>query len=373
MLAWKKTKTGTVYAVHKKDKYELTVTPVYASRSFSPKTEIYFRDGKSIQRRPQPREVLLRLLKNGKRIHQIPVYQQVQVFLWDRELSEEQVQANSDRVKKAKQTIKTIAEQWVNKELPVQEKKEKPSKARMKWVSDIAAETARAIKRARRKASQVTSLAKEPASLSVSDVPVTREQYSGVAPEERSGAALKRLYTPTQIDPCPYTPEDAKFSTLYKWAEKVRDYYEMRGRLPTVGYLIYCVLHAFRKPERATKAADRIRAIYSDEYRRFTTSLRMMIDYKPPEPKKEVKEKKPQKVKEKKSVEKDSWGYRKNTEAAKINAVLTSTPKSIKQLRKEGRVERVISSHLSTLVRKKLVKKTPDNKYRLRKGVKPAV
>lgn len=67
-------------------------------------------------------------------------------------------------------------------------------------------------------------------------------------------------------------------------------------------------------------------------------------------------------------VGKDGWGFKLGTRAAKINAVLSSSPLTPAAIEKKSGATSV-HSHLAELCRRKLVKKLSDGSFRLRKGV----
>jgi hypothetical protein len=185
-----------------------------------------------------------------------------------------------------------------------------------------------------------------------------QEQYSGPSPEDRSTANVSRVYTPTQLEPVPFKPKDAKFSTLLKWGEKVRDWFETRQKYATALYLSYAASNCCGfSPERAEKASRRIQLIYAKDLANERRVLHHMITH--PTQQEEVKGKKEKKGK-------DKWGYRLGTNAAKINAVLSKEPKSPKKIAKEAGVPNV-HGHLNTLCRKKLARKV-ENKFRLHKS-----
>lgn len=196
--------------------------------------------------------------------------------------------------------------------------------------------------------------------------------YTGPPPKERGTTGLKRLLAPTSVDPVPSHPADAKFSTLLAWGESVRDHYFAQKKFPTANYLFYAAGEAFGSTsERGLKAAKRIAQIYSAEFlasRRQTTAMIKKAETPEDGPKQPKEKEETPKVVKPEPPEKDEWGYRKNTEAHKINAALTTEPRTPAEIKKAAGVGRDVVSHLRTLVEKKLAKKVGD-KYRLRKGV----
>lgn len=62
----------------------------------------------------------------------------------------------------------------------------------------------------------------------------------------------------------------------------------------------------------------------------------------------------------------DKWNYKLGTDSAKLNACITTTPKSLKQLTEEAGLTKERGGHLRELVNKGLVVKSPDG-YAVRK------
>lgn len=67
-------------------------------------------------------------------------------------------------------------------------------------------------------------------------------------------------------------------------------------------------------------------------------------------------------------AEKDGWGFRVGSRAAKINAALTAEPQTPAAIEKRSGATSV-HSHLAELCKRKLAKKLSDGTFRLRKGV----
>lgn len=204
--------------------------------------------------------------------------------------------------------------------------------------------------------------------------PVKVGKYSGPEPESRE-SKRRPLSVPTVYAPVPFKPEDAKFATLYKWAERVRDWWEVRGRFATYEYLSYAARYCcFQSFDRGTLAADRMALIYRQEAgrRQAANQARMAVAGRKEAPGETPAKKAPGKLApERKKVEKDGWGFKKTTRAAAVNAVLTKEPKTLKRIERESKATSV-SSHLARLVRDKKLKRVGKDQYRLRKGVKPA-
>lgn len=103
--------------------------------------------------------------------------------------------------------------------------------------------------------------------------------YLGVAPEKRDLAQSRAISTVCTQYPLPFIPEDAKFSTLLKWAEKVRDYWEVRRKFATIEYLKYAVRFGCNWSfSRGDKAADRLAAIFKEEHKQWKSRLKAMIE-----------------------------------------------------------------------------------------------
>lgn len=186
------------------------------------------------------------------------------------------------------------------------------------------------------------------------------EQYSGESPEERDTEHLMRLEVVSQSHPLPFKPEDAKFLTLFKWAEKVRDYFQIRGKYASLSFLKYAVKYCSGwNFERGDKASGRLELIYQDEDR--VNKARMELMYR--------NSGKVVESEDKPKIGKDRWGSRIGSKIAKINATITEVPKSVKKIRKESGVYNVVG-HLRSLCDRKLAKKTEDGKYRLFKRKK---
>lgn len=74
---------------------------------------------------------------------------------------------------------------------------------------------------------------------------------------------------------------------------------------------------------------------------------------------------KPDKPKEKKEpVGVDKWGCRLGTRAARLNAVISATPKSAAEIREEAEYDQPINGHLRFLLLKGFIVKTDENTYR---------
>lgn len=71
------------------------------------------------------------------------------------------------------------------------------------------------------------------------------------------------------------------------------------------------------------------------------------------------------KPKEKKEpVGVDKWGCRLGTRAARLNAVISATPKSAAEIKEEAEYDQPINGHLRFLLQKGFIVKTDENKYR---------
>lgn len=202
------------------------------------------------------------------------------------------------------------------------------------------------------------------------------EVYKGKRPESRQSEGLTKLRQVVESGPkCPLKPKNAKFQTLREWAEKLRDWMQVRGYYATVEYLVYAAQNSFSSWERCDKAARRIKAIYDEEWRQHTANIEAGIKVALAKPKEEEATAKPKAVKEKKErvkVGKDAWGFRETSEAAKVNRIFLKKPKSRPRLsaadvKRLAGVERQIGSHLSVLVKRKLIVRLPDGRFRLRK------
>lgn len=343
MLDWKKRADGTLIARRKKDVYQITDVP---HRQFRFVRFVTL----TVNNRPVATEDY---------VVTIPDF-------FEKTLPYETEQENYEAGKKVRNRLKKLA-----LDPPKPPAAKKSSKKSLEEAAKfVRAEFARS--RRELKAPRIVSDAGH-ASPQTKTPPDTPE-YTGEAPEERVAKGMTLLFVPTEYDKCPFQPEDAKFSTLYKWGERVRDYFETRGKLATARFLIYAARNSFASFDRGDKAAQRVAAIYADESRHDRAVLDLMVERsnRPPDQAAEKKEEKPEKVKKKK-VGKDSWGFRNHTDAHAINTVLTKEPKSDKTIKRESGVQRDVRTHLYTLVKKKKVKKLDDGKYRLRKGVKPCV
>ena len=93
--------------------------------------------------------------------------------------------------------------------------------------------------------------------------PPEPEVYKGPKPKERK----KELSRVIAVSGKPPTLDDAKWSTIYQWAEDLRDEYEEGKQLLTVPALFNLVLgQKHLSPERQAKVLNRLRVIYRDEY-----------------------------------------------------------------------------------------------------------
>ena len=196
------------------------------------------------------------------------------------------------------------------------------------------------------------------------DEVIEEMHYEGPAPEERVvGEGMRVIRHNTGYDPPPFLFTKIKFSSLYKWGEKTRDWFEVRGKFCHVEYLVYCAQYSGFGFWECEKAVAMVKAIYKDEWDRHQATLKTKYDWSGKIRPQEEKGEKPKKTKK----GKDKWGFRDGSEAAMINAVISKIPKSPKRIKHEARVARNVSGHLSTLVKRKLVKKVEGGKYRLRK------
>jgi cobalamin biosynthesis protein CobT len=75
-----------------------------------------------------------------------------------------------------------------------------------------------------------------------------------------------------------------------------------------------------------------------------------------------VKADKPKEKKEPVGV--DKWGCRLGTRAARLNAVISATPKSAAEIKEEAEYDQPINGHLRFLLLKGFIVKTDENKYR---------
>jgi len=188
--------------------------------------------------------------------------------------------------------------------------------------------------------------------------------YKGPAPEERTGGKTTRLYSLTEFTKNPLKLENAKSKTVYKWAEKLRDYWQIRGRLATTDYLRAAAEEQFPfMSPRGAKAVKWLTLIYEEEFRREQLMRQALVE-QAAQAQTELTEKGPAKPREK---GKDKWGYRLGTRAARVNAVLIDKGRSEAKLRKLAGETNSVSSHLSSLRKKKLIVRTKSGKYRLRK------
>jgi hypothetical protein len=62
------------------------------------------------------------------------------------------------------------------------------------------------------------------------------------------------------------------------------------------------------------------------------------------------------------SKEKDRFGYRLGTRAARLNAVITTEPQTIKEIQDKADYHKNISGHMFALIKRGFVKRTPDKK-----------
>lgn len=344
-LKWLKRKDGSIYSIRKKLTYRISVRGAYFL-------------GNMVK--------IARLTANEQPIQEVD-YVIYCRYLFGPELTEEQLSENEKRHKVVKTSLKEHAALHANGKIkppkPVPFDKEAFQK-RMK----------REMRQARKE--KLESLLKVVTEEPSFKRPIIGETYDGELPEQRFGEGLLRIDTPVRSNPCPFLPEDAKFSTLFKWIEKIRDYFEIRGMFPTLHWLHYAVCYGFSKKsddnikvwdhDRGQKAMKRVSLLLPDEARNakayHAAWIEKMNSLPPPED--------PTDKKKKTKQTKDKWGFKETSESAKINAVVTKVPKTAKQIKTEAKVGRDVSSHLGTLVRRKLIKKTSDGKYRLRKSAK---
>lgn len=90
---------------------------------------------------------------------------------------------------------------------------------------------------------------------------------------------------------------------------------------------------------------------------------------------KKVSKKQVKKVEEKKvdkilSVERDKFGSCKSSNDAKINAVLSKTPKSMHRLVTQAKLSGTYYEHLGKLIKEKIVVKSKDDKGKIQFALK---
>ena len=196
--------------------------------------------------------------------------------------------------------------------------------------------------------------------------PVKALKYKGPAPANRNKETLIPASIGTKKK-CPVLIEGTKFKHLYKWAEKTRDWYQARGYHAGILFLIHTLMHSLPTCKQALAAGRKLSLIYREEYAAVNAQFAAMVSKEPTEVKKEVPEKQP---KLPRSKEKDKWGYRVSTRAAAVNAVLSKVPMSKEKITVLAKAQGDIGSHLSTLIKQKLVVRTEEGLYRLRKKKK---
>lgn len=194
--------------------------------------------------------------------------------------------------------------------------------------------------------------------------PEPREKYKGPPPSERDTSKLTRVYACGMADTYPMRLKNAKFSSIYKWAEKLLDYMETKR----VYLYPSAVVHLIEQRElngnaaRKAKAVRRFKIIFEKEidHERQVRDLEWQHALRAQVAKEQGETTAP---KAKSAGGKDKWGYRIGTRAAKVNEVIGWPPKSEGQIRKEIGHNVSVGSHLSSLKRKGLVKRTKLGRY----------
>ena len=151
----------------------------------------------------------------------------------------------------------------------------------------------------------------------------------------------------------PVMLEDAKWSTLKKWAEKTRDKFEKRGQFLTVGGLINLAYRQDLSYERRAKAAERLRSLYEPEWVEWRKGVERQID-DAIRREREAEEKKRQLLNQRPAL----------PDRALVLRVIGDKPLTRKEVRKLSGVKKVLGI-LARLVRKGKVVKTVSGKYRL--------
>lgn len=177
--------------------------------------------------------------------------------------------------------------------------------------------------------------------------------------QDRSTEGLIKILTVSQdILVMISKPENAKFSTLLAWAEKIRDKLELKGKFGTLPFLRYALPPDWPH-ERKELAKARLDVLYQSEANWERTKIEKMVENS-----KKVleREQKGEKLKGK-----DKWGFRLGTGASAIDAAITKELKSLVQIAKDaGQKPQRTASHLNVLLKRKLVKKVGE-KFRIRK------
>lgn len=94
-------------------------------------------------------------------------------------------------------------------------------------------------------------------------------------PEPREVGKLRRvLVSGRQARPF----VDAKWSTLKEWAEHLRDRHERKGEFLTIGGLLNLAYRAAPNYDKGVKAANRIKALYREEWDQFIVGIQSTIE-----------------------------------------------------------------------------------------------
>jgi hypothetical protein len=213
-------------------------------------------------------------------------------------------------------------------------------------------------------APSVTPPPPKPGFKTVVKPPPDPEDYKGPEPRPRH-PGLRMEVVPTQRRPCPFLPETAKFSELYSWGERIRDHWQQYQRLATVTYLCHAIDKCSWPSDRKKKAEARLKLIYKEDYAREKAVLKTYLDaVGRNDDKDEVKA-------SRKKVERDRFGNKIGTRAAAINKVLSTVPKSPKRIRKEAELTGSIVGHLTHLKDKGLVDINERGRWFVKDGKPP--
>lgn len=154
----------------------------------------------------------------------------------------------------------------------------------------------------------------------------------------------------------PYKVKNAKWSTLKKWGEKTRDYFEEKGRFLTASGLLNLAYRSLNEYDRAHKAAERLKVLYSDEWEQMKQEMAATIEDRIRR-EREAEERRRQ-------LRHEQKGDELSRREQKVLAVLSRKALAPERIRRLAKVAKVLKP-LKSLTSKGLVRRTSVGKYRL--------
>lgn len=176
------------------------------------------------------------------------------------------------------------------------------------------------------------------------------DSYNGKPPTERNQEGLTRITAATKDQKYPpkFAMENAKFSSIFRWSERVRNYFEARGIYATLSMLRGFILNReFDNYNRKDKAVIRLNLIYAEEREHDRVRLTEMVRVASI----------PKETAVRKKVERDKFGSKIGSAQAKVNEHLIGKFRSHQRLLDLAGLKDGVHGWLEELVKKGLVRR----------------